>query len=136
MSAPIIDQALEIIEKTNDGNDLSPAHLYLVQTAVNGWLSEAGEVAFAELYANVQRGYVKPWFCGIEHLTIDHEGYVYWKGVQVEHYTTRWMTKESMHESAADLADRCRQLEAAGVKVSVTTAIWRWPDSLKGQVAA
>ena len=81
-----IDMAIEILRKTNDGNDLAPEHLKLVEVAANGWLSEAGEVAFHELHRDVENGYKKPWLHGIEHLTRDHEGYVYWKGRRVEHY--------------------------------------------------
>ena len=81
------DMIIEILEKTNDGNDLSPLHLKLVELTANDFLSEAGEIALYELYANVKKGYVKPWFLGVEHMTQDHEGFVYWKGIQVEHYS-------------------------------------------------
>lgn len=128
------DQAIEILRATCDGEDLSPEHLKLLETAVNGWLSEASEVAFAELYANVQRGYVRPWYHGIEHLTKDHEGYVYWKGIQVEHYDFR--DYDEAGKAAQELASRCRQLETAGVPVNCTNAIWRWPESLTKTEAA
>ena len=65
---PAIDDALEILRATRDGEDLAPEHLKLVEIAVNGWLSEAGEIAFAELLANVRGGYVRPWLHGVEHL--------------------------------------------------------------------
>src|SRR5437016_9064775 len=46
------DKALEIIRATHDGNDLSPPHLKLVESAVNGFLTEQGKLAFEELYRN------------------------------------------------------------------------------------
>lgn len=120
-----IDKCLEIIRLTDDGNALSPEHLYLVQTACNGWLSEAGEVEFERLYQQVATGvYVKPWFRGIEHLTMDHEGYVYWKGQHVEHYSFR--DRDDELAAAEELAARCRWLEANGIEVTVTSAVWRW----------
>ncbi len=124
------DQAIEILGATNDGDDLAPEHLKLVELVVNGWVNEAGEVAFQELYESVKAGYKKPWLHGIEHLTIDHEGYVYWKGQQVEHYTLGWHRSEEAAEAARELADRCRRLEAAGRPVNSVTAIWAWPQSL------
>ena len=48
-----IEKALVIIEKTNDGDDLSPEHLYLTECAVNGFLTEEGEKAFEQLYQSV-----------------------------------------------------------------------------------
>lgn len=120
-----IDQCLEIIQLTNDGDALAPEHLYLVQTAVNGWLSEFGEVELQKLYQQVTTGtYVKPWLCGVEHLTRDHEGYVYWKGQHVEHYSFDDAAAELA--AAQELAARCRWLEARGIEVNVTSAVWQW----------
>ena len=121
-----VEKALFILEKTNDGTDLSPEHLKLVETAVNGWLSESGEVAFDELYKNVKGRYKKPWFHGIEHLTIDYKGYVYWKGSEVEHYTLSWAYSDEAKKAAQELARRCRLLEARGVDVSTRTVVWDW----------
>lgn len=124
----LIDDTIEILEKTHDGNDLSPQDLKLVEIAVNGRLNEAGECALASLLANARNGYKKPWLCGIEHLTIDHIGYVYWKDNEVEHYTLSWFTPEKLKESAKELARRCRILEERGIPVNTTNAIWKWED--------
>ena len=53
----ISDMACEILQKTQDGDKLAPQHLKLLEGAVNGALSEKGEVAFYELYENVKTGY-------------------------------------------------------------------------------
>jgi hypothetical protein len=113
------DKAIEILRLTNDGNDLAPRDLYLVQCVVNGsalGVSEADEVAFAELYANVRSGYVSPWFYGIEHLTKDHVGYVYWKGHRVEHYSYR--DADAERAAAERLARACRECEERGDEVT------------------
>ena len=52
-----IDRALDILRRTNDGNDLLPGDLWLVQEAVNGRLNERGRQAFLELSARVDAGY-------------------------------------------------------------------------------
>jgi hypothetical protein len=121
-----IDMALEILQKTHDGNDLAPEHLGLLELAVNGYMSEIGEVAFVELYQNAKNGYVRPWFHGIENLTRDHEGFVYWKDRQVEHYSYRDREKEKA--AATELAERCRHLESLGVEVTTGNAIYRWEE--------
>lgn len=54
------EAALEIIAATNDGNDLAPRHLKLLENAVNGFLNEKGQLAFEQLLANVRSGYSKP----------------------------------------------------------------------------
>ena len=119
------EKACFILQKTRDGDDLDPGHLWLVQEAVNGHLNEKGEDAFEELYQSVIAGYIKPWLHGVEHLTKDHQGYVYWKGHQVEHYSFHGKYEEEK-VAAEELGRRCRILEAKGILVSCTNAIWKW----------
>ena len=126
-----IDMALEILPATHDGDDLAPQDLYLVQCAVNDHLSDAGKEYFAEMHRKVVAGeYRQPWLAGVEHLTIDHEGFVCWKGRHVEHYTTSAMTPKELKSGAEELAQRCRIIEEyAGLEqVSSHTAIWLWPE--------
>ena len=131
----------EIVRGTRDGDALSRTDLKLVEQIVNAdvfGVSEDMEAAFGSLYMRVKLGYAPPWLHGIEGLTIDHEGYVYWKGQNVEHYDTPWaytkladgIGRKSGEEAALELARRCRLLEARGSVVSTTSAIWRWEDEI------
>jgi len=124
----VVDKACGILSHTRDGNDLAPHHLYLVQEAVNGNLTKDGERAFESLYEESQspRGYTKPWYCGVENLTLDHTGYVYWKGEIVEHFSLHVMSWEDQKAQAVEMGRRCRHLEKLGVSVNMTTAIWEW----------
>ena len=126
-----IEKAIEIIGKTNDGDNLSPDHLYLVQLACNGHLNEAGEIAFTELYDEVSGGkYTQPWLMGVEHLTMDHSSYVYWKGQHVDHWSMHLPAPEGYWEQEArNTADRCLFLEDAGIEVSSGEVIWKWTDA-------
>jgi hypothetical protein len=45
----LIEQALEILRATRDGDDLAPQHLKLVEMAVNGFLNDEGKEAFQAL---------------------------------------------------------------------------------------
>lgn len=73
-----IDNILAILQKTHDGDDFSPQHLKLVELGINGYLNEAGLAVLDELYETVAAGtYQKPYHLGVEHMTLDHEGYVY-----------------------------------------------------------
>jgi hypothetical protein len=127
------DMIIEILHTTNDGNDLSPQHLKLVEIASNNNLSEAGEVALYELYSNVKKGYTKPWFLGIEHMTRDQDGFVYWKDTQVEHYDhDHWCSEgyeAQMFNDAKELSRRCLILESAKLEVNSSNVIWNW-DSI------
>ncbi len=78
-------------------------------------------------------------FHEIAELTRDGEGYVYYKGAHVEHYSfsaeERAAGREA--EAARELAARCRHLEALGVPVTCGAAVWSWewfegltPDTL------
>jgi hypothetical protein len=121
------EMADEILQKTDDGNELNPNSLYLVQEMVNGHLNDRGKEAFLKLYEAVSSGtYVKPWFHGIENLTIDHDGYVDWRGKEVEHYKLRWAYSSKAKEEAEELAKRCKLLESLNEPISSGTVICRY----------
>ncbi len=123
------DKACEILKRTNDGDDLDPIHLKLVEMAVNGFLNEEGTAVFNELYKTViTTGYIRPFFHGIQHLMIDNVGYVYWKSEVVEHYELPWAYSEEARIAALDLERRCKILESRGVVPTNRTAIWEWKD--------
>lgn len=127
MSKNYSEMAIEMLRATRDGETLAPVDLKLLEMAVNGFLNEAGDVAFCDLYARVSSGeYCPPWFHGIEHLTRNHEGYVFWKGFEVEHYSGTSVYSEDGRQAAIELARRCRHLEAIGETPNCTKAIWRW----------
>ena len=121
--------AIEIIGATHDGDDLSPQDLYLVECAVNDNLNERGEAAFSDLHKRVKDGNYRPqWLQGVEHLTRDHGGYVYWKGQEIEHWSGNLPYSEEGKAAAEELARRCRILESEGKAIDVGTVVWSWPD--------
>jgi hypothetical protein len=123
------DMAGDILQRTNDGNDLEPMHLKLIEDAVNGFLNEKGIEYLKEIHRTVVEGkYKKPPFHGIENLSIDHVGYVYWKGHKIEHYDLPWAYSEEAHKSALELERRCKILESRGIVLSVNSVIWRWEE--------
>jgi hypothetical protein len=120
------DKAIAILRATCDGDKLTPGHLALLQDAVNGPLVDYRQETFDKIYTDVLAGsYVPPWFCGIPCLTQDHEGYVYWKGHNVEHYSFRDNKKGEL-AAARELASRCLWLEANNRPVSCLSAVWNW----------
>jgi len=120
------DLACEILQVTNDGNDLAPEHLKLLEMAVNGFLSDKGWEAFKDLHRQVKAGYKKPWLHAIEHLTQDQDGYVRWKGEVVEHFTFDDYREEE--DAATELAERCRLLEKHGIKPTMKDVVWFWDE--------
>lgn len=129
------EMAIAILQATHDGEDLDPAHLWLVQEWVNDHLNEMGEAAFQELHVQVVAGqYQKPWLHGVEYLTRDHQGYVFWKGVEVEHYSFSGKGAYEREKSAAEeLGRRCRILESKGIQPTCKSAIWHWDKSQGGE---
>jgi hypothetical protein len=61
-------------------------------------------------------------FHDIEHLHKDGQGFVYWKGSQVEHYSFNDIEQERL--AAHRLAAKCRHLEGLGLVPSSSTAAW------------
>lgn len=112
------DMACTILHLTDDGNELEPHLLALVENAVNGNLSPEGRHLFLILHDTVKNGhYIRPWFHNIEHLVRDHEGYVYWKGQRIEHYSFRNYRRE--RDAAIELAKKCRLMEQRGLQVNL-----------------
>lgn len=112
----VVDMGVAILTATRDGDDLAPHDLKLIELGVNGYLNETGIEALRELYRRAMTGYVRPWLQDIEHLTIDHDGNVRWKGVVVENFTISYAYSEQGKGAAERLAARCRALEDAGVE--------------------
>jgi hypothetical protein len=46
----MINKAIEILQKTNDGDDLTKFELKIVEMAVNNHLNEKGKKKFEEIY--------------------------------------------------------------------------------------
>ena len=123
------DMAITILSKTRDGDDLAPEHLWLLQEAVNGHLNDVGVSAFNDLHRNVVGGtYARPWLHDVEHLTRDHNGYVYWKSQEIDHWSGDLPYSERGRVQATELARRCMILESKGVPINSSTVIWRWEE--------
>jgi hypothetical protein len=127
----LIDQSIEILRDSRDGEDLEPAHLSLVEAAANNLLTERGVQAFQQLHAEVTSGkYTKPWLCGVEHVTRDHQGYVYWKGNRIEHFTFSAMDAPQLKATTQRLAEKCRRIEELGLPVCGSTYLNNWLDEM------
>lgn len=128
MTTTLIDHAIEILRKTRDGEDLDPKHLKLVECAVNGLLNQTGMHIFNELLENVRSGYVRPWFHGVKHITRDHQGYVRWKGISIEHFSGTYAHSDEAAKALRELARRCAILESQGVVPDTNSVVWRWVE--------
>jgi hypothetical protein len=125
--------AVAILKKTNDGNDLDSCDLSILQDAVNGFLNDEGYEYFRDLHEKVIAGeYQKPWLFGIENLTIDHQGWVYWKGKNADHFTFYEKgSRERLRKWSLEMADRCKWLEENNLPVNTTNVIWSWEKLVK-----
>ncbi len=116
-----INEAIEILRATHDGEDLDPSDLALVQSAVNRNLTEEGVRIFDLLHQQAVAGtYRKPWLFDIEHLTIDHIGNVRWRDHLVEHYS--FYNDDSvarLRVEGIELARRCALLEQRQIAPSI-----------------
>ena len=127
MKKDTCDKAIEILQATSDGDKLASIDLSLVEGAVNGFLTTEGIKAFNKLHETVVTGkYKQPWFHGIENMTIDDVGFIYWKGAIVEHYEQPWAYSKEAKENAIELKRRCHILESKGIPLNITIVIWNW----------
>ena len=116
-----------ILQKSNDGDDLSSSDLQLVENGVNGFLSPRGEVVLFQLKYKVVEGiyHAEPiWFCGITNLTRGKgdDRSVFWREIKVEHFDHDfWCSKgweKSMQKDSEQVAKTCQWLEAERIPVT------------------
>jgi len=126
----ICDKACAILKKTNDGDLLDPSDLKITEYAVNGHLNEAGREVFEKLYQRVviDESYTKPYLHDIEHITRDHMGYIYYKGIHVEHYDSDYVYSKAAKNELLELKRRCEFLERKGIEVSCGSVVWGWEN--------
>lgn len=130
-STLLIEQSIEILGASRDGEDLHPAHLSLVEAAANNNLNKAGVLAFQKLHADVSSGkYIKPWLAGVEHVTCDLRGYVYWKGIRLEHFTFSCLGAAKLKILTTEFAESCRHIEALDLPVNTSTYYNSWLDKM------
>lgn len=130
----ISEEAVAILRATQDGDLLDPSDLSLIQDVINqgaDYLSPAGQDYWKKLVTSTASGhYVKRWFCGVENLTRNGEGYVFWKGQRVEHFSYSPAQRDEMMTAARRLAAVCLKIESDGQVPSYTTIdeVWRKMD--------
>lgn len=119
------NEAIAILKATNDGNQLDPSDLRMLQDVVNGGFAamtpEAKDYWKKMVETTASGQYKSRWFCGLKDLTRNHEGYVSWKGHHVEHYSFPESRRQEMIYSARRLAAVCMKIESAGDKVDSRT---------------
>ena len=122
------EKACAILKKTKDGDLLEPQDLKLTEYAVNGFLNEERREIFEKLYQRVviDENYIRPYLHGIENMSRDHEGYIYYKNMYVEHYDRDYMYSEAAKNELTELKRRCEFLERKGIEVSNSNVIWGW----------
>ena len=114
----LYEMATYILQNTHDGDMLAPHHLKLVEMGINQHLNKEGIKALEDLYDSVLNGYEKPWLHGIKHMTKDLQGFIYWRGVNVDHYS--FDTVKSEKASAVKLGETCREVERRGYVADFT----------------
>lgn len=118
------EKTSRILKLTSDGDELQAQDLQLVEMAAGGQLNADGLDVFERLYTDVTSGNYRTkhhWFYGLENLTQDTRGYVYWKGISVEHFDHVDSAKGAA--AAHRLVDKCHRLEANGFPVNSRTVL-------------
>ena len=72
-----------------------------------------------------------PYFHGIEHLTLDADGFLRWKDHCIERFTPEFAESNFAKGKAQVLAARCRHLEEIGKPVNKMSVVLKWEDKVK-----
>ena len=65
-----------------------------------------------------------------ERLRIESDGYVFWKGREIEHFSgSALFDTDENKTQARELMRRCEILEGRGEAVNTTSVVWTWKES-------
>ena len=118
--------AIDILRASNDGNDLDPVALHLVEVAANGRLNEKGVQLLTTMCEKLRQGTWRPfWLHGIPQLSAKADGTVLWR---MRHPVATLPNPLDPEHSGylLTLAERCRHLEALGLAPSVARVGYYW----------
>jgi hypothetical protein len=74
------------------------------------------------------------YFHGIEHMTLDHDGYLRWKGKTVERFDPDFAHSHAAKGRVRLLAARCQHLEDIGEPVNKMSVVLKWGDRVQQSV--
>jgi hypothetical protein len=78
-----------------------------------------------------ERAQAPAWFHGIEHMTLDHDGYLRWKGQTVERLDPEFARSDAAKGKVRILAARCRHLEEVGKPVNKMNVVLTWGERVQ-----
>ena len=82
-----IDKAKAILRQTDEGYNIAPHELKLVDCALQGYVHDDSQEQLDFFYTAVMDGsYQYPWPMGVEHITLAHSGDIRSKGQLVAHF--------------------------------------------------
>jgi hypothetical protein len=79
-----------------------------------------------------RRAEAPAWFHGIEHLTLDDEGWLRWKGQTIERFDPDFAKSDAAKGKARILAARCRHLEEQAKPVNKMSVVLKWDQTERG----
>lgn len=114
----------EIKRYTNKGNTLVNPHRYAIDCINNGWEDEFNLAMLNQAYKQIKEGtYEKLKNChfGVEHMTMDGDGFIYYKGQHIEHFayeSSEWFKEWKVTLTAARI---CKLLEEKNIPINWAT---------------
>ena len=120
------EKAQAVLQATKNGGKLAAQHHRLVELADHGVpLSPYQQKELDGIYVKLPE-YTPPFVHGVEHMTIDQEGVLYYKGVAVDYGALAWTTTLGGRADVLRVQDQCRYLEAQGIRPTVQEIFFNW----------
>lgn len=120
------EKAQAILQATGAGDKLAPQHYHLAELADHGVpLGPHQQAELDGIYAKLPE-YAPPFLHGVEHMTIDREGTLYYKGVAVDYGALAWTATLGGRADVVRVQDQCRFLEAQGIQPTTQEILLNW----------
>lgn len=126
----IIHMALEILQHSDEGKNLDPVHLTMVEFACNCALDQRRISSLYDLHRAVviNKDYKTTCFAEREHVTIDWSGRVYYKSQLIDQF----LLDRFAHEDAKVLMKRIEQTCLQMEKDHITVNLKNYQDYIDG----
>lgn len=119
-------KAQAILQATENGGKLAAQHRRLLELADHGVpLSPYQQEELDGIYAKLPE-YTPPFVHGVEHMTIDWDGTLYYKGEAVDYGALVWTETLCGRADVVRVQDQCRFLEAQGIRPTAEEIFFNW----------
>jgi hypothetical protein len=109
-----------ILSNTKEGLKLLQADLSFLEEALNRTLDTSQTRRLNFLYQSILDGTYEPaYLCDVTYMTLDADGYIYFKGQLTEHFNLPFNIPPLLKSKVKEVQQRCLKMEKLGLPIGI-----------------